>query len=390
MLLRVSEPSGGNRGFALWNLGFRPFYLAASLFSAVSVALWVAQYVGYVAYLPGPAWHGGEMVFGYTAAVIAGFLLTAARNWTGRPTPTGAILALLTLAWIASRVLAATPLRSITVVVNAGFVLAVAIAIAVPLARAENRRNYFFIALLAALGMAALMAQLPSTWTDSAQRIGLRVGLDLVLFIITVMGGRVIPMFTNNGVPGAQARRQPLVEKAALGGVLLLALADLSGVPDAALAALTGALAIAHGVRWWLWQPWRTLRSPLVWILHAAYAWIVVHLVLRAVAAVGEIADPIATHALTVGGIGGLTLGMMTRTARGHTGRELVADRADLACYLLVMLAALVRVFGPLAAPSAYRITVVAAGLSWSLAFTIYFVAYAPFLLRERVDGKLG
>jgi uncharacterized protein involved in response to NO len=196
-------------------------------------------------------------------------------------------------------------------------------------------------------------------------------------------------MFTNNGVPGTRARRNPVVEKLALGGVLLLLVVDIAQ-PSAGLAVLAAALAIVHAVRLALWQPWRTLRTPLVWILHAAYAWIVVHLALRAFAAIDVVPYTIALHALTIGGIGGLTIGMMTRTARGHTGRPLMADRRDLACYILVMLAALVRVFGALAFPGAYLATVIAAGACWSMAFIVYAIAYAPSLVRARVDGKPG
>jgi uncharacterized protein involved in response to NO len=128
----------------------------------------------------------------------------------------------------------------------------------------------------------------------------------------------------------------------------------------------------------------------MVWILHAAYAWIVVHLALRGAAALDLVPAPLATHALTIGAIGGLTIGMMTRTARGHTGRRLAADRVDIACYALVMLAALTRVAGPLLMPQAYRATVIAAGVSWSIGFALYALAYAPSLINARPDGKPG
>jgi uncharacterized protein involved in response to NO len=207
---------------------------------------------------------------------------------------------------------------------------------------------------------------------------------------MAVMGGRVIPMFTNNGVPGTRARRVPWLEKAALAGILVLLLADLLEAPGALLAVLCAVLALLHGGRLLLWQPWRTLRTPLVWILHGAYAWIVLHLVLRALALAGMVSPFLATHALTIGGIGGLTIGMMTRTARGHTGRPLVADRADVACYVLMMAAALARVVAPLLWPSAYLDTVVVAGACWAVAFLLYFVSYLPWLVRARLDGRPG
>jgi len=380
-------------GSALWSLGFRPFYLLASLFAALSVPLWVLQYAGYLpfAYVHTAAWHGSEMMFGYTIAVVAGFLLTAVRNWTGKPTPTGATLAALALLWLAGRVLVATPYVVTAACVNAAFPFAVAAGIAVPLLGSANRRNYFFIALLIGLGLAALAVHLSDLdvlpWS---RRATLQVVLDMLMFIMAVMGGRVIPMFTNNAVPGTRARRNPLVEKLSLGGLLFLMIADVVQAPAFVVVGLTTALCVAHAIRLVLWEPWRTLRTPLVWILHAAYAWIVVHLALRALAALQVVPDSIAVHALTVGGIGGLTIGMMTRTARGHTGRPLNAERAEVACYGLVMLAAGFRVLGALAWPGAYMAMVVAAGVCWSLAFGTYFAAYWPSLSRPRLDGKPG
>jgi uncharacterized protein involved in response to NO len=147
---------------------------------------------------------------------------------------------------------------------------------------------------------------------------------------------------------------------------------------------------VAHAVRLSLWRPWRTASTPLVWILHVAYGWIVVYLALRALAAWGYVAAPLAVHALTIGTIGGMTIGMMTRTARGHSGRPLVADRYDVTCYALVQLAALVRVFGGIALPEFYRATVVLSGLCWSSAFALYAIRYWPILTRPRLDGKPG
>jgi len=377
---------------ALWELGFRPFYLLASLFAALSVALWAAQYSGHLdgAYLAASAWHAHEMLFGYTMAVIAGFLFTAVRNWTQQPTPTGWLLAGFALLWLAGRVLVLTPFGLAAAIVNAAFPLAVAVGIAVPLVRAGNRRNYFFIALLAAIAAAALSVHLALLGViDWPARLGLRVGLDLVLIIVAVIAGRVIPMFTNNGVPGAGARRIESVEYLSLASLIVLAVCDAGGWMLGA-AILAAAAAIINGVRLALWNPWKTLRKPLVWILHASYAWIVIHLVLRVLAAAALVPDALATHALTIGVIGGMTLGMMTRTARGHSGRALVAGRAEMACYLLVMGAAIVRVFGAWLAPQWYMGTIVASAACWSAAFAAYAVRYLPILALPRVDGKAG
>lgn len=379
--------------YALWSLGFRPFYLLAGIFAAISIPMWICQYMGYLpyAYQRGFIWHAHEMLFGYTLAVVAGFLFTAIRVWTGQPTPTGPVLAAIALLWIAGRLLILTPFAMASALVNTAFPLAVAVGIAIPLLRSGNRRNYFFIALLIVLALAELTLHLSAmdvlAWPALAS---LQLGLDLVLFIIAVIGGRVIPMFTNNGIAGAQARRLPLVEKLALGAILLLLVADVVQPAAAVIAVIALMAAIAHAVRLYLWRPWRTLRTPLVWIVHAAYGWTVIYLLLRAAAAVGWLAMPLAVHALTIGGIGGMTMGMMTRTARGHTGRPLIADRFELSCFVLIQLAAFFRVFGGLLLPSAYLQSVIAAGICWSAAFTLFSVRYWPVLTQPRLDGKPG
>jgi uncharacterized protein involved in response to NO len=379
-------------GFALWQLGFRPFYLLASLFAALSIPLWVAQYAGWIAPYPrGVVAHAHEMLFGYAMAVIAGFLFTAGRNWTGQPTPTGWTLAALAMLWIAGRALAFTPWVGAAAFASAAFPLAVAAGLAVPLVRSRNRRNYFFVGLLVAFAVVAVTLHLSSVgllpWPE---RASLLAGLDLVLFVVAVMGGRVIPMFTNNGIPGTQATRRPIVERAALGSVLLLMAADVVQAPDLVIALIAIAAAACHAIRLWLWQPWRTLRTPLVWVLHASYAWIVAYLLLRALGAWDLVAAPLAVHALTIGVIGGMTIGMMTRTARGHTGRPLRADRYEVACFVLIQAAAVIRVLGGLAVPGLYVATVVASGLCWSLGFAIYAIRYWPILTRQRLDGKPG
>ncbi len=387
------RPSSRVQGFALWQLGFRPFYLLASAFAALSIAGWAAQYAGWLAhpYLAGPVWHAHEMVFGFALAVIVGFLFTAGRNWAGQPTPTGRSLAALALLWIAARVLVLTPWGWAAAAANVAFPLACAAGLARALVAGGNRRNYFFVGLLAAMGIASLGVHLAQLGVIALPaRLGLDVALDLVLFIMAVMGGRVIPMFTNNGVRGAAARRHPMVERAALGSVLALAAADLAQVGGAALAGLLAFAAVAHVSRLALWTPLRTLRVPLVWVLHAAYAWIPVHLALRAMGEMGWVSPVLATHALTVGAIGALTLGMMTRTARGHTGRALVADRWEVACYALVLGAAAVRVLVPLVAPSAYTASVLVSAAAWSAAWSLYAVRYWPVLTRARLDGRPG
>ena len=386
-------PKATPPAFALWALGFRPFYLLASAFAAFSIVLWAAQFSGWLThpYLSGPLWHAHEMLFGFTLAVVVGFLFTAGRNWTGQPTPTGAWLAALAALWLAGRVLVLTPFGWPAAIVDSAFPLACAVALGIPFWAARAKRNYFFVGLLVLMGAANFSIHLSQLGVTTLPGwLGLQIGLDAVLFIMAVMAGRVVPMFTNNGVPGANAVRHALVEKAALGAVLLVLISDLAQLHGPAYALLLLAGAVAHGVRWLLWKPWRTLRTPLVWVLHAAYAWIAVHLGLRAAFELGWIGSSVANHALTVGAIGGLTIGMMTRTARGHTGRPLRADRFDTASFALILLAAIVRVALPPLLPEWTMVAIITAALLWSAGFGIYAVRFWPLLSRARPDGKPG
>jgi len=386
-----SEAPSATTGFALWDLGFRPFYLLASFFSAFSILLWTAQLSGYFtyAYLQGPVWHGHEMLFGYTTAIITGFLLTAVRVWTKEPTTSGMSLMALAVLWICGRVLVLTPFAMTAAVVNAAFPISAAFAISIPLLRSQNTRNYFFIGLLVLMGILIFVVHLAlQGYIKLPASMGLQLALDVVLFIMVVIGGRVIPMFTNNGISGANAIRSALVEKFALGTVILLFVADLLQFPQTLVVMIGLTSAVAHGIRLILWKPWQTLKVPLVWILHAAYAWIVVHLLLRSLTALELLIAPYAIHALTVGAIGGLTLGMMTRTARGHTGRALIADKFEVTMFILIQIGALVRVFGGIVSQGLYMVSIQLSALLWTVAFSLFVFRYWPVLTRPRVDGK--
>ena len=381
-----SPPKRGQFRFALWDLGFRPFYLLASSFASLSILVWALQFSGLLpyAYLQGPMWHAHEMLFGFTLAVLTGFLLTAGQNWSGQSTPKGAYLGALAALWVAGRILVLSPWGWLAAGVNVAFPLAAATALAIPLYRARNRRNYFFVGLLLLMAVAQLGVHLDAL---GALRFpgwaGIGLGLDVMLFVLSVMAGRVIPMFTNNAIPGAKAVRHPWVEKLALGLILLLMGSDAMHVAGAWVV-LIGVLAmLAHLTRLWLWHPWKTLNTPLVWVLHAAYAWIPIHLAFRAMAAMGWVSPSVATHALTAGAIGTMVIGMMTRKALGHTGRKLAAGKTEVACYSLVSAAAVIRVFVPLLNPSLLTYAVLISAAMWSFGFALYTVRYWGILAYE-------
>ena len=381
-------------GVALFALGFRPFYLLAALAAAISVPVWVAQFLGVLpqaGFLSGSAWHTHEMVFGFACAVIAGFLFTAARNWTGLPTPTGRTLAALAALWLLGRVFMLTGPGWLAAIVDIAFLPAIAWFLWQPLHRARNRNQFFAVILLVLavancgfhLSHAGALALSPLDWVHGA--------LLMVLMIVAIMAGRVIPAFTRSAIPGANVRTVPGVDAAALASLALTLLAWIAGMQDTLVAAFAFATAIVHGVRLWSWDPWATRRSPILWILHVSYAWIAAGMLLLALALAGIAGSPSsAMHAFGLGAVGGMIIGMMTRTARGHTGRPLRASAAEVTAYVLVILAAIVRVFLPIVAPPAYIIALVVSAILWSSAFAIYCVVFWPMLTRPRFDGKPG
>ena len=398
---------------AVFALGFRPFYLAASGFAALAVPLWVAQYHGLFfvdGAVSGAAWHAHEMVFGFATAVLAGFLFTAVRQWTGQPTPAGGVLAALVGLWAAGRILVVVGPAGVAAVVDGAFLPAVAVAVAVPILRSGNRRNLFVVVLVGVLAAANLVFHLDHLGMVRAGLGGqaVRLAFDVLAILMAVIAGRVVPMFTRNAVPAARPRRLPPIEVTALGAlfaILAIDALDMAGIRWAGvrwvdirwagsamvIAALAGIGAVAHAARLWLWDPLATRREPLLWCLPLAYAWLPVALALRAAGAVTDALPPaLGEHALGVGAMGGLMLAMMTRSALGHTGRALRAGPAETAAYLLVQAAALLRVVCPLVVPDHGTVALALSSICWSAAFLLFFARYWPILTRPRPDRRSG
>ena len=378
----------------LLTLGFRPFYLLAAAFAAAALPVWhfaPADLLPGEPHLAGPAWHAHEMVFGFAAAVLSGFLLTAARAWTGLLTLAGWPLAALAALWVAGRVLVVTGPALPATVVDCLFLPCVALAVALPVVRARNRRNLPVAAVPALLGGANLLFHLDHAGLIALARAngGALLALDLFALLVALMAGRVIPAFTANAVPTARPSRNRYVEIAAFASLAVLLVAGpldpwLPGGPW--LAAVAAAGALAHLVRLRLWDPAATLKEPLLWVLPLSYAWLPASLVLRALwLADAAVPQAAAFHALGAGAMGGLMLGMMTRSALGHTGRPLAARAVELAAYVLVHLGAALRVFGPLADPAAEPHALAASALLWSAAFALFLAAYWPILTRPRL-----
>jgi len=377
---------------ALWAHGFRPFFLSAAAMGAFALLLWVSQLQGLVV-LGGAygavGWHAHEMLFGYTIAVIAGFLLTAVRNWTRLPTASGLRLAMLAAVWLAGRLVmlatAVLPPASVAVV-DVAFLPALAAALAPSLWRARVWRNLLFVGLIGVLALANLAFHLAALGIyPGGAALGLRLGLGVVVMMMVIVGGRVIPGFTRNAFLQSGVHDWPWASRLAIASTALYLACLLLPVDRAIMAAVTLAAAVANGMRMIPWRPFRTGRVPIVWVLHLGYGWIVAGLGLSAAAEWLSWLPPTAgTHALGMGAIGTTTLGMMSRVALGHTGRALVTGSPIMLAYALMTLAAVLRVAAAFSPPQTVLLTI--AGLSGAGAFVIFIVVYWPILMRSRVD----
>ncbi len=353
--------------------------------------LWAAQWSGLSGYTISPLWHAHEMLFGYALAVIVGFVLTAGQVWTGRPTLSGKPLAALFMLWLVSRVLGLCAYALASALFNSAFVLMAATALALPLLATANRRNYFFVVILILFSVASLCihaAQLG--WIQLPAWSGVQLALNLVLLIMVIMTGRVVPMFSNNGIPGHRARNHPLIDVAAPLSIVALFVADLLQLQSSYMVVIGCVATLVHASRLVLWKSIKTRSTPLVWVLHVAYFAIVLHLLLRTLSAVGALEPTLATHSLTVGALGTLTFGMMVRTSRGHLGMPLVADRADVCVFALIIVAAVVRITGPALSASLHNPAVVLSSLLWASASLLFIMRYGAKFCRPRLDGKPG
>jgi uncharacterized protein involved in response to NO len=383
---------------ALAGKGFRPFFLLAAAFAVAVVPLWLLVLRGAFdpgSYLGAMSWHAHEMVFGFAVAVIAGFLLTAVGNWTQRETVVGLPLLALAGLWVAGRVAilcaGAIP-RGIAAATDLAFLPVLIAVIARPIVASGNRRNFVMVVFLAALFLANVAVHLDALgvlpgWGHG----GSLVAVDVIVLVVLVIAGRVFPMFTRNATGATSIRSHRWLDRVALGGMAALVVLDVVAPLAAVTAVVSGVVGIAAAARAANWGTLRTARHPLLWILHLGYAWIPIGLVLRAASAfTGPVSSSAATHALTAGANGSLTLGMMARVTLGHTGRALRPPRPVVLAFVLVLVAGAVRVAAPSVAPLHYVACLTVAGTLWSAAFALYLVAFAPALLTPRSDGKAG
>lgn len=381
----------------LFNLGFRAFFALAGFAALTLIVLWSAMIEGELThenYFSQNYWHAHEMLLGYSVAVIAGFLLTAVKNWTGKPTLTGDQLAGLCLLWLYGRIVpfyeGLLP-NELIALIDFAFLPVLAYQITKPILQVGQYRNLVFVALLLvlALGNGLVHAEILGFQENTAW-LGIELVVATIIVMILVIAGRVFPFFTERGLPGTLTIKNPLFDTLSIVSAVLvfaLELADISGT-ILALAALFAVVAnVARLLGWYVQKIWYV---PLLWVLYVGYGWIILGFGLTVLSAYALIAPSLALHAFTIGGIGVLTLGMMARVSLGHTGRALRVSNAMAIGFVFINIAALCRVLLPVVLPSWYNLLVYVSTFAWLAAFSLFVFVYSPILTSDRADGQDG
>jgi len=370
--------------------GFRQFFPLATVFAAIAMVPWLALLAGWDLdfgsdEIPSAMRHGHEMLFGYVPAVIAGFLLTAVPNWTGTQPLDGRPLLLLVVLWLAGRAsiwFGGDWPFLLVMLVDILFLPALLVAVATPLIRAKARRQMVIAIPILGLAAANLMTHLDfGGWFEGLAGPGFLLGADLILFLIAVIGGRIVPAFTGNALKAAGETRLPTtpgwLDKSSLALLAAAIIAEFAAPETLLSGSIIAVAAIAHAARMAGWRTHRTLSSPILWVLHLGYAWVVIALALKAAAHLGlGVEISVALHAITVGAVGTMTIAVMTRATLGHSGRPIVAGPSLTTAYILITLAALFRVAGPAVMPDSSVLTLQFAAASWTLAYLIVAIVF--------------
>ena len=384
---------------SLFTYGFRPFFLGAGLAALLLVPAWAASFtLGWPLATSWPPmwWHAHEMLFGFVCAAIAGFLLTSVPSWTGQKGFAGLPLVSMAALWLLGRVLVGSSACwpfGLVAAVDLAFLPALGALIGWPLVRERNRNTPLLLVLF--LLWSCNAAFHVGLWRDdpALARQALLAGVNLALILVTVIGGRITPSFTatalrQRGVDATVRSRRAMTPVVV---ALMVAVAAIDLVrPGSVLAgAVALAAAAAQAARLAQWQGHRTLRDPIVWILHAAYAWLPIGLALKSLALLaGVAAAAFWLHALTIGALATMILGVMTRVSLGHTGRSLQLHRLTVLAYLLLSASVLVRVFGAAGSWLGYTTVIAASAALWTAAFASFLWVYAPILLAPRVASR--
>lgn len=383
--------------YPLFALGFRAFFALAGLAALILIVFWNAMFKGTFMmehYFSDSYWHAHEMLLGYAVAVIAGFLLTAVKNWTGKQTLTGDQLASLCLLWLYGRILpfyAGLLPDALIALVDFSFLPVLAYQVSKPIIQVKQYRNLVFIGLLLllALGNGLIHAEMLGLQENTAAT-GIQLIVATIIILILIIAGRVFPFFTERGIPGTLIIRNPILDNLSIASAVIVFALQLFGI-SGTLLALAAIIAVAvNVVRLSDWYVQRVWYVPLLWVLYAGYGWVILGFLLTVLSAYSVVPPSLALHAFTLGGIGVLTLGMMARVSLGHTGRALKASNAIAIAFVLINVAALFRVLLPIAMPDWYENLIYVSTLFWLAAFSLFVFVYAPMLTRARIDGQEG
>ncbi|HRN83330.1 MAG TPA: NnrS family protein [Hyphomicrobium sp.] len=394
---------------AFFSYGFRPFFLGAAAYAVFAMLLWIGWIASVAGGLPqnwlpvagSPfTWHAHEIVFGFAAAAIGGFLLTAVPNWTGALPLSGPPLVVLFAVWVAGRIamgLSGLVPYTLVMIVDGAFLPLLGAFAAVQLFTRPAARNLVFLAMIVAMMVSNIFSHLGNAgYLNVDPMAAIRAAMLIVIVMIAVIGGRIIPAFTHNWLNGQRPpvpmpRRVFWLDMTALISLVVFVLFDAIGAGWVLVGTAASVAAIANGARLVLWRGFATRAEPIVWVLHVGYGWIVIGLVLAALSAfTNDVPAAVVSHAFGTGAIGTMILAVMSRASLGHTGRRLVAPRAIVATYYLVTLAAVLRVVAPLLPSELYSPMLLAAGLAWAASFLAFTLVYAPILTTPRVHMKLS
>jgi uncharacterized protein involved in response to NO len=383
---------------ALWLRGFRPFFLGASLFSILTMAMWLWVYgFGLQLDLAGISifqWHAHEMLYGYAMAVMAGFLLTAAWTWTGEKTADGAGLALIFSLWLLARVLMAngTGLLILAAAADLAFMAGLGIAVGRPIVKTRQKRQALVLLIIALLATGNLTFYLGAAGVlDQGVRPGLYSGFYLVLGMVLLMGRRVIPFFTERGLADPlELKNFRLNDIATLILFPAFLISEVFFQQHSAGALLAAGLFLSNSVRVVAWHTMAVWKKPLLWGLFASFIMINLGFLLRALMAVTAISEFLPIHAFAVGGIGIVTMSMMARVTLGHTGRNVhQAPPAMVFLLGLMLLAATIRVLFPIMDPGRYPLWIIVSGFIWIISFSLFSIIFIPMLYGPRVNEPI-
>jgi len=382
----------------LFSYTFRPFFLLAGLWAILAVVRWMLILNG-VASPPfgtNPVyWHGHEMIVGFALAVVAGFVLSAVATWTGRPAINGSAVVWLVVSWLLGRLAiyytGAMPVF-VTALLDMLFPVTLSLLIGREVFGARNKRNYKVVAITVVLAAVNLLYHLGVAGIiEGADYIAIYLLIHGIIMLVALIGGRVVPSFTANWLRGQGVTDLPKIneniDRMAITVTILVGLAVIFFPDRIVIAYLAASAAVLHGVRVAQWRGLQTTRNPLLFVMHVAYWWLPIGYTMMSLASFGWAFTPTAAlHALTMGGIGGMIMAMITRVPLGHTGRALHASRLIVAAYAVLMLAVVVRVLSPWNADS-YLAGLNLAAAGWCLAFAIFLWVYWPVLTQPSVKS---